>query len=117
VTPYKVCVVGGWCGNRMVMVAQFLAEWLAQAGYPSRVFHHSIWESFAAPPPAHLVLQLLPAFTAADTHCPVLLIRPLLRDLDHPETLKRVLLQVSADYPCVTGSQPASAPAAVQRAR
>lgn len=116
---YKVCVVGGWCGNRMVMVAERLAERLAQAGYDCRVFQHSVWDNFSAPPPAHLVLQLLPAFTPAETGCPVLLIRPLLRDLDHAETLAQVMQQVSGDYPLVTGQTPARAtqPAAAGQGR
>ena len=29
---YKVCVIGGWCGNRMVMVAEHLEELLGKAG-------------------------------------------------------------------------------------
>ena len=102
-TAYKICVVGGWCGNRMVMVAEYLAEVLSQSGYTCQVRHHSIWENFSAPPRSHLVLQLLPAFTEADTGCPVISIRPLLRDLNHPETLAAILGRIRTDYPAVTG--------------
>jgi len=96
---YRVCVVGGWCGNRMVMVAEHLEEVLARAGYACRVTTHSVWENYTVPPSANLILQLLPAFTAAETGCPVLTIKPLLVDLDHPATLAKILEQVRSDYP------------------
>ena len=96
---YRVCVVGGWCGNRMVMVAEHLQEVLAQAGYSCRVTTHSVWENYTVPPAANLVLQLLPAFTAAEAGCPVITIKPLLVDLDHPTTLAKILEQVRSDYP------------------
>jgi hypothetical protein len=95
---YKVCVIGGWCGNRMVMVAEHLEEVFAEAGLPCRVTTHSVWENYSRPPAANLVLQLLPAFTEAEAGCPVITIKPLLLDLDHPATIEKVLNQVQADY-------------------
>jgi hypothetical protein len=107
-TVFKVCVVGGWCGNRMVMVAEFLSEWLQQSGYACRVFHHSIWNNMSAPPPAHLVLQLLPAYTEAEAGCPVINIRPLLRDLTDPATLERVRQHLQTHYMVVAGQASAA---------
>ncbi len=102
-TVYKVCVVGGWCGNRMVTVAEHLDEVLAEAGFPCKVFHHSVWNSFAEPPASHVVLQLLPAFTEAEANCPVINIKPLLLDLDHPQTIRKILDHIQNTYPAVTG--------------
>lgn len=82
----------------MVMVAEHISELLSTAGYPCQVKHHSIWNNFSQPPPSNLILQLLPAFTEAETGCPVINIKPLLLDLDHPQTIEKVLKQVQSDY-------------------
>jgi hypothetical protein len=96
---YHICVVGGWCGNRMIMVAEHLDTTLSDAGLPCRVTTHSVWDNFSQPPPADLILQLLPAFKESEISCPVLTVRPLLADIDHPETIEKILGQVRADYP------------------
>jgi hypothetical protein len=96
---YKVVIVGGWCGNRMVIVADYLSELFEKAGYPSRVSHQSVWENPSAPYGAKLVLQLLPAFTEAETGCPVINIKPLLVDLDHPGTISKIMEQIQSDHP------------------
>ena len=96
---YHVCVVGGWCGNRMVMVAEHLDDLLSAAGFPCRVTTHSVWDNFSYPPAANLILQLLPAFKAAELGRPVLNVKPLLVDLSHPETIEKILGQIQADYP------------------
>jgi hypothetical protein len=83
----------------MVMVAEYLAEWLTQGGYDCRVVQHSVWNNVSAPPPTQLVLQLLPAYTEAEAGCPVINIRPLLRDLSDPATLERIRQHLQAHYP------------------
>ena len=96
---YRVCVIGGWCGNRMVMVAEHLQDVLKASGISCQVFTHSVWESYTRPPASDLVLQLLPAFTEKEIGVPVINIKPLLSDLDHPETIQKVLQHVQASYP------------------
>jgi hypothetical protein len=96
---YKVSIIGGWCGNRMVIVADHIAEKLEAAGYPCKVGTFNAWENYTQPPIADLILQLLPAFTEAETHCPVINIKPLLVDLNHSQTFDRIFQQVKADYP------------------
>ena len=83
----------------MIMVAEHLARLLQDAGYPCRVTHHSVWENYSQPPAADLILQLLPAYTEAETRCPVLNIKPLLADLDHPLTIDKILTHMRANYP------------------
>ena len=95
---YKVCVIGGWCGNRMVMVAEHLEELFDKAGFSCHVATHSVWENYSRPPVANLVLQLLPAFTESETGCPVITIKPMLVDLDHPATIEKILKQIQAYY-------------------
>jgi hypothetical protein len=81
----------------MVMVAEHLEDVFGKAGFPCRVTTHSVWENYSQPPVSNLVLQLLPAFTAAETGCPVINIKPLLLDLDHPPTIEKIFAQVQAD--------------------
>lgn len=95
---YRVSVIGGWCGNRLYIVADHLSDKFEEAGLECRVKSHSVWENYSFPPASSdLVLQLLPAFTAADTGCPVINIKPLLRDLDDPDTMEKIFTQVRAD--------------------
>lgn len=93
---YRICVIGGSCGHRMMMVAEHLAELMQARGYPCRFSTHSVWENYSTPPRSDLILQLLPAFTQIEAGCPVINIRPMLIDLDHPETLARITAQLSA---------------------
>jgi hypothetical protein len=95
---YKICVVGGWCGNQMLIIADHLASLLEKAGFAVRLTHHSVWENYSAPPPANLILQLLPAFSEKDTGCPVVNIKPLLADYNHLPTIQKVLAQVGQDF-------------------
>jgi hypothetical protein len=98
-SSYKICIVGGWCGNRMVMIDEYLNDLLDNKGLPCQITRHSVWENYSTPPPAHLVLQLLPAFTEAETNCPIINIKPLLVDLDHKDTIDRILTHIIDHYP------------------
>lgn len=104
--PYKICVIGGHCGVRMIVVAEHLDELLRKAGYPCEVTHQSLWDHPTPPRSTHLILELLPAFTEAEAGCPVLSIRQLLRDLDDPQTIDKIFDRVRASYP-LTVAQPA----------
>ena len=95
---YSICVVGGWCGNRMVIVADHLRELLAAAGYSVKVKTYSVWENYSTPPEGDLILQLLPAYSQANTKSPILNIRPLLRDLDEPDVIAQIMEQVKTDF-------------------
>jgi hypothetical protein len=95
---YRIVVVGGWCGNLLYIVADHLQDILTDAGFSFRLTTHSVWNSFTQPPPCDLVLQLLPAFTAEEINCPVINIRRLLVERNHPETLEKVFKQVRADF-------------------
>jgi hypothetical protein len=98
-SKYKICVVGGWCGNHMIMIIEHLDNLLKREGFNCHLTKHSVWENYSAPPPANLVLQLLPAYTKDETECPIVNIRPLLVDMDHPATLEKVMDCVRENYP------------------
>lgn len=88
---YHVRVIGGWCGNRIIMVADHLKALFDEQGFICRVTHQSIWETYALPPAVDLIVQLMPAFTEEEAGCAVLNIRPMIRDLDHEPTLTKIL--------------------------
>ena len=96
---FHVRVVGGWCGNRIMQVADYMRELFEQEGWPCRVTHQSIWETYALPPQVDLILQLMPAFTEEEAGCPVILIRPMIRDLDHGPTLEQVTSFMRGQFP------------------
>ena len=106
-SPYRICVIGGHCGVRMIVVAEHLDELLKKAGYPCQVTHQSLWDHPTPPRSANLVLELLPAFTEAEAGCPVLSIRQLLRDLDDPQTIEKIFERVRASYPAAAVLTPA----------
>jgi hypothetical protein len=99
---YRICVIGGHCGVRMIVVAEHLQEMLRNAGYICEVTHQSLWDHPTPPYAANLVLELLPAFTEAEVGCPVINIKPLLRDLDHPAIINQVLQHVQASFSVVS---------------
>lgn len=83
---YHVRVIGGNCGNKMIVVADHIQEVLAHSGYDCKVTTQSIWETMSMPPSVDLILQLLPAFSEDEGECPILYIKPLLADLNDPAT-------------------------------
>ncbi len=89
-SKYHVCVVGGSCGNRMIIIADHLADLFLQRGYDCKVTSISVWECFSFPPSADLLLQLLPAYNEEEVECPTINIRPLLQDIDDPDTLNAI---------------------------
>jgi hypothetical protein len=103
---YKICVVGGHCGSRMIIVAEHIQELLRNAGYTCNVTHQSLWDHPTPPYFTNLILELLPAFTEAEAGCPVINIKPLLADLDHPQIIEKILEQVRVSY-AHAGGQPA----------
>lgn len=97
-SKYRISVIGGWCGNRLIMVAEHIDQVLQDSGFSCQVKHHSVWENYTQPPSSDLVLQLLPAYTEEETNCPVINIKPLLADLDHPLTIDNILNHMQANY-------------------
>ena len=91
---FHVCVLGGSCGNRMIIIADHLSELFLQKGYNCRVTSISVWECFSFPPSADLLLQLLPAYKEEEVECPTINIRPFLQDIDDPLTLQKIYFEI-----------------------
>ncbi len=96
---FHIRLVGGWCGNRMVMVQQNLDNLLAERGYDVKIDQQSVWENYAPPQHVDLILQLMPAFSPDELQPPSLLVHPFLKDLNHRETLELVFEAVALYYP------------------
>ena len=96
---FHIRIVGGWCGNRMVIVRDHLHQLLEEKGYSVKIDNQSIWENSSPPEHADLVFQLIPAFQPEELTCPSLHIRPMLKDLNHPGTLENVFQIVAEYYP------------------
>jgi len=94
---YKICVVGGHCSNRMMIVAEQLSTLFEDAGIDCQITTHGADGGYSFPPRSNLILQLLPAVTEADAGCPVINIKPLIGDPNHPATIEKILQQVRAD--------------------
>jgi len=102
---FHIRIINGWCGNRMIIVRDHLANLLAQRNFDVKIDNQSIWENNSAPEHVDLVFQLIPAFSPDELSCPSLPIRPLLRDLDHQETLEQIFRIVEENYPVQASAQ------------
>lgn len=96
---YKICVVGGHCSNRVMIVAEQLTEFLEEQGVACQVAIYLAAGEYGFPPRSNLILQLLPAFTEEEAGCPIINIKPLIGDPMHPATIEKILKQVRAVYP------------------
>jgi len=106
---FHIRLVGGWCGNRLAMVQEHLDMLLAEKGYEIKIDQQSIWESYAPPQHADLVLQLMPAFSPDELKPPSLLVHQFVKDIDHQETLEQVFEAVAIHYPIISDSAQAAA--------
>lgn len=96
---FHIRIVNGWCGNRTVIVRDYLERLLEARGYQVKLDNQSVWENSSPPRHVDLVFQLIPAFQPDELTCPSISIRPLLKDLDHSETLENVFDLLASTYP------------------
>jgi len=92
----RIQLVHPWCGNRADPLVAHVSQRLERAGYAVQVVAQSLREQTLPPRDADLVLQVLPAFTATATGCPVLDIQRLIADLDDAKTWARILAGMEA---------------------
>jgi len=111
---FHIRIIGGWCGNRMVMVRDHLATLLEESGYTTKIDQQSIWENYAPPDRADMVLQLIPAFSIEELNCPSINIRPFSKDIHHQETLEAIFKALEEHYPSATNQPAGVNPFAVQ---
>jgi len=95
---FKICVVGGFCSNRIMIVAEQLTQFFEERGINCLVITHGVAGEGSFPPRSNLILQLLPAFTEEEAGVPVINIKPLIGDPAHPATIEKILKQIQAYY-------------------
>jgi len=95
---FKICVVGGFCSNRIMIVAEQLTQFFEERGINCQVITHGVAGEGSFPPRSNLILQLLPAFTEEEAGVPVINIKPLIGDPAHPATIEKILKQVQDYY-------------------
>lgn len=93
-SSYRVCVVGGHCSNRVMIVAEQLGELFEKKGIHCQIITHLAAGEYGFAPRSNLILQLLPAFTEEEAGCPVINIKPLIGDPVHPATIEKILSYV-----------------------
>lgn len=96
---FHIRIIAGWCGNQMLIVGDHLEASMKDRGYEFKLDYQSIWENNAPPMHVDLVFQLIPAFSPEELRCPSVPIRPLLKDLNHAETMENVFRALEQFYP------------------
>lgn len=88
--PYKICLVSGWCGNLRFIITEHIEDIFKEAGYRPKITYKNVWENPDPPRSFDLVLQLLPVFKEAEIDCPTVNIKPMLADLNHQPTIRKI---------------------------
>ena len=87
----EILLAGGSCGSTLFLIADEIERQLTEVWQvPHRLTLQNIWERFEAPARTDLILQTMPAYDPAEVSCPVLSVKPMIRDQDHAETLQTI---------------------------
>ena len=87
----EILLAGGSCGSTLFLIADEIEHQLTDIWQvPHRLTLQNIWERFEAPARTDLILQTMPAYDPSQVTCPVLSVKPMIRDRDHPETLEAI---------------------------
>lgn len=84
----EILLAGGSCGSTLFLIADEIEHQLADVWQvPHRLTLQSIWERFEAPARTELILQTMPVYQPGQASCPIVSVKPMIRDQKHPETL------------------------------
>ena len=87
----EILLAGGSCGSTLFLIADEIEHQLSDVWeFPHRLTLQNIWERFEAPAKTDLILQTMPAYHSSEVSCPILSVKPMIRDQDHPETLEAI---------------------------
>jgi hypothetical protein len=87
----EILLAGGSCGSTLFLIAAEIEHQLTNVWQvPHRLTLQSIWERFEAPARTDLILQTMPAYDPAEVPCPVISVKPMIRDQNDAETLQRI---------------------------
>ncbi len=85
----EILLAGGSCGSTLFLIADAIEHHLSNVWQvPHRLTLQNIWERFDAPARTDLILQTMPAYDPAEVACPVISVKPMIRDQGDPETLE-----------------------------
>ena len=87
----EILLAGGSCGSTLFLIADEIENQLSNVWeVPYRLTLQNIWERFEAPARTDLILQTMPAYHPSQVTCPILSVKPMIRDRDHQETLEAI---------------------------
>ncbi len=87
----EILLAGGSCGSTLFLIADEIEHQLSDVwDFPYRLTLQNIWERFEAPAKTDLILQTMPAYQQSQVSCPILSVRPMIRDQNHPKTLETI---------------------------
>ena len=87
----EILLAGGSCGSTLFLIADEIERQLSDVwDFPYRLTLQNIWERFEAPAKTDLILQTMPAYQQSQVSCPILSVRPMIRDQNHPKTLEAI---------------------------
>lgn len=87
----EILLAGGSCGSTLFLIADAIEQQLTHVWQvPYRLTLQNIWDRFEAPDRTDLILQTMPAYDPAEVACPVLSVKPMIRDQGDPETLETI---------------------------
>jgi hypothetical protein len=91
----EILLAGGSCGSTLFLIADEIDHQLSDVwDVPYRLTLQNIWDRFDAPARTDLILQTMPAYNPSQVSCPILSVKPMIRDRDHPETLEAIRAMV-----------------------
>jgi hypothetical protein len=87
----EILLAGGSCGSTLFLIADEIENQLTNIWkVPHRLTLQNIWERFEAPDRTDLILQTMPAYHPEQVACPILSVKPMIRDQNHRETLDEI---------------------------
>jgi hypothetical protein len=87
----EILLAGGSCGSTLFLIADEIEHQLSDVWrVPYRLTLQNIWERFEAPARTDLILQTMPAYNPSEVACPIISVKPMIRDRDHAETLQAI---------------------------
>ena len=87
----EILLAGGSCGSTLFLIADEIERQLSEVWQlPHRLTLQSVWERFEAPAKTDLILQTMPAYQPSQVSCPIISVKPMIRDQKHAETLEAI---------------------------
>jgi hypothetical protein len=98
-SKFHIRILGGTCGGAMYVIGEFLQDYLAARGFECRITQQDVVVSRTLPPNVDLVLQVVPTFKPEDLELPLINVRPMLLNLEHPGTIQQIMAVLDERHP------------------